>query len=695
MKSYPAVEALTHAVSKRQLLNREQSRRLGSMLVQNGTSDLEQIRSWLEASREVNADLVRSLQEILPKKDRTYGPYRPFAHLAEGGMGTLWLAAADNDELVVIKALRRNLASGEEFVIRFQRETDIMMRLQHPGLVKCLDRGQADDGTLYMVLELVSYGTLKDLAAEQPLDEITALQIMYQVADVLIEANSHQLIHRDIKPENIFADRTGRTRLSDFGLARSTREERTSLTMQGAMVGTPLYMSPEQIMGDSDLGIQSDIYGLGGVLFYALTGRDPFQGRMHDVMHAHQTQPPPAASAVNPAISSATDALIAKAMAKKPEDRYQSPEEIASALEQALQKLGAAVLDTAQGGRQETDSAEEEPVTREEANRELETILISTKPHLAGSEEHGGSSIVNNGTTPAGDNLAATVVQNPSSSPGDETYAGTSWPTGEAGRGDAALTGSIDRGGPSLIGDLGRALSQDWISLSESQGSCLSILYARPRLCLGKMREPPVDLSLRNYPVNVHKVACQRVSRQHMVVAYSEQTGTVSVEDLGSGNGTVLNGQPLQPGQPQELTPGPEHILVAAGTISLHVRNIVNLNGASQLLGLDPSVLDHPCGIERDHKSDAVIFTRPENRPELSYAMVLRRMSIGGIGSDLPLSGSVGTDAVEIGRYNGRWIWRRVAGDPDADWMVLMEGTELQCGGKSLTVFPAHYGCFR
>ncbi len=695
MISYPAVEALTHAVAKRQLLDKEQSKRLGNMLVQNGTVDLLGIRNWLEDSKTVNADLVNSIQELLPKADTLmFQDYQALAHLAEGGMGTLWLATGPNrDNIVVIKALRRSLAEGEEFIIRFQRETDIMMSLTHPGLVKCLDKGQAKDGTLYMVLELVSYGTLKDLAKIEPLEEITALQVLHQVADVLIEAEEHQLIHRDIKPENIFAARDGRAKLSDFGLARSTSEERTALTMQGALVGTPLYMSPEQIMGDENLGIESDIYGLGGVLFYALTGRDPFQGKMHDVMHAHQTQPPPNASEFNTAVGEETDSIIKKAMAKKPEDRYRSSKELMEAIAARLKSLGTAPITSSEANKRATDYADEEPITKEEAKQELDTLLVSTKAHIRGKDERGGSSIINNGSTPAGENLAATVVQNPG--PSEDSYVGTSWPTDGPPLGDDALTGSIDRGGPSLIGDIDKAISHDWISLSESQGSCLSILYARTRLCLGKMREPPVDLSLRNYPVNVHKAACQRVSRQHMVVNYDQMKGNVTVEDLGSGNGTMLNGQPLVPSNPQELTPGPEHILVAAGTISLHLRTIPNQGGTTELVGLERPVLEHPCGIERKHACDSVILTRSENRPELSYAMVLRRLTIGGVGSDLALSGSVGTDAVEIGRYNGRWIWRRVDGNPNADWIVLMEGTALQCGGKSLTAFPAHYGCFR
>ena len=696
MTSYPAIDALTHAVSKRQLLSKDQSKRLGGMLSQNGTTDLVGIRQWLEENRRVNADLVKSMEDLLPKQEGLrFNQYNALAHLAEGGMGTLWLAVADDSaELVVVKALRKNLAQSEEFVLRFQRETDIMMTLEHPGLVKCLDRGQSEDGTLFMVLELVPYGTLKDLAKSRPADEITALQILFQVTEVLAEAHNLELVHRDIKPENIFASKDGRAKLSDFGLARSTNEERTSLTMQGAMVGTPLYMSPEQIMGDSGVGIHADIYGLGGVLYFALTGRDPFQGKMHEVMHAHQTAPPPKASAQNASISPETDAIIVKAMAKKPADRFATPADMNDAIEKVLNTLGSQAISSEEANRRVTDGDASESVTREQAREELESLLVSTKPHVRGQEEQGGSSIINNGTTPAGDNLAATVVQNPgdASSVSEESYIGTSWPSVA---GSDALTASIERGGPSLIGDLDKAMSHDWISLSESQGSTLTLLYARQRLCLGKMREPPVDISLRNYPVNVHKVACQRVSRQHLAVAYNEPLGTVQLQDLGSGNGTVFNGQALPPNAPQELTPGPEHIVVAAGTISLHLRNIANNKGSQHLLGLEPSVLNHPCGIERDHKSDAIIFTRPENRPELSYAMVLRRMTIGGIGSDLALAGSVGTDAIEIGRYNGRWIWRRVDGNPHADWIVLLEGTQLNCAGKSLTALPAHYGCFR
>ena len=694
MPSFPAIEALTHAVTKRQLLSKEQSKRLGNMLIQNGTFKLDAIRTWLDENRRVNANLVQSIEELLPKHaGMAFNQYRALAHLAEGGMGTLWLATnGDNDDIVVVKALRKNLAQSEEFVARFERETDIMMRLHHPCLVECLDHGRAEDGTLYMVLELVRFGTLKDLVREQPLDEITALRIMHQVTSVLESAHGMALMHRDVKPENIFAAPDGRAKLSDFGLARKTSAERTALTIQGAMIGTPLYMSPEQILGKEDVDIRADIYGLGGVLYFALTGRDPFSGKMHEVMHAHQTQAPPKPSSTNRSISNTTDAIIAKAMAKHPVARYQTPQEMNKAIADALAILGSEPLVIDDSKRRSTDLSPEEPITQEQAREELTSLLVSTKPHIRGTDERGGSSIVNDATTPAGDNLAETVVQNMVEDE-EASYIGNTWPGSQTATG--ALTNSIQRGGPSLIGDIENGMANDWISLSESQGSCLSVLYARQRLCLGKMREPPVDLSLRNYPVSVHKLACQRVSRQHLTIEYNELAGCVNLKDLGSGNGTSLNGQPLAPNDPQELSPGPEHIMLAAGTISLHMRAIQNKEGAQQLLGIPPTVLKHPCGIEREHDLNAVVLTRPENRPELSYAMVLRRIIIGGAGSDLVLSGAVGSDAIEIGRYNGRWIWRRHEDDPNADWIVLLEGTELQCGGKSLTALPAHYGCFR
>jgi serine/threonine-protein kinase len=143
-------------------------------------------------------------------------------------MGSVWLAAnRGGDGLVVVKALRKDVGESEEFQKRFARETKIMMEMDGPGVVHCIDSGKSSDNTLFMVLEFVDGGDLKDLAEGRGVPEVMALQFARHVSLALGVAHRHHLVHRDIKPANIFAYPDGRAKLADFGIARSTSENRT------------------------------------------------------------------------------------------------------------------------------------------------------------------------------------------------------------------------------------------------------------------------------------------------------------------------------------------------------------------------------------------------------------------------------------------------------------------------------------
>jgi len=197
--------------------------------------------------------------------------------IGHGGMAVVYLARdLKHDREVALKVLYPHLAAalGAE---RFLREVRVAARLHHPHLLPLYDSGEAD-GSLYYVVPYIEGGSLRDrLERESPLPLTAALQITREVADGLDYAHRRNVVHRDIKPENVLLDE-GHAVIADFGVARAISEAAdTQLTEAGLLVGTPAYMSPEQVMGEAVDG-RSDIYGLGCVLFELLTGAPPFTG---------------------------------------------------------------------------------------------------------------------------------------------------------------------------------------------------------------------------------------------------------------------------------------------------------------------------------------------------------------------------------------------------------------------------------
>ena len=292
------VDAFIHTATIKRYIGPMQVERMREMIAERQLRTVDDLRKWLQMGEGMSPKLARALLNTLPPLDKeNISTYKTLTHLADGGMGSVWLCAGPENELVVLKTLKGNLSTqSDEFGLRFERESRIMKTLKHNNTVWCLDAGRSDDGSHFMVLEFIDTGDLKDLTEQfTKLTEALALCVMYQVTCGLCVADNLNLIHRDIKPANIFMTRNGCAKLADFGIARSTEENRTMLTMQGALVGSPLYMSPEQVFADADLDIRSDIYALGCVLFYMLTGAPPYTstGHLQEVLHMHCEAPIP------------------------------------------------------------------------------------------------------------------------------------------------------------------------------------------------------------------------------------------------------------------------------------------------------------------------------------------------------------------------------------------------------------------
>jgi len=263
------------------------------------------------------------------------GPYQIVAPLGEGGMAAVFRAYQPGMErYVALKVLPRHFADDPEFSARFQREARILAQLQHPHILPVFDYGQVE-GYSFIVMPFVPSGTLTDSMQGQPLSLPRIRQVISQVGDALNYAHGRGLVHRDVKPSNVLIDEGGNCLLTDFGLARMV-EASVNLTASGTIMGTPAYMSPEQGAGRK-IDARSDIYSLGIILYEMATGRVPYRAETPvAVVFMHVSGPLPLPRSVNPDLPEAVERVILKALARDPDDRYQTAEDLVAALRRAI-----------------------------------------------------------------------------------------------------------------------------------------------------------------------------------------------------------------------------------------------------------------------------------------------------------------------------------------------------------------------
>ncbi len=260
--------------------------------------------------------------------------------IGQGGMATVYRAFQPSvNRSVALKIISLNPNQGErdEFRSRFAQEAKVIASLEHIHILPIYDYGIVSNELAYLAMRLLRGGSLADLLLDGPLDLERAADIFTQIARGLAYAHSKGVIHRDLKPSNILLDDAGNAYLTDFGLAKMM-ESSLQLTKTGNIVGTPIYMSPEQLRGDP-IDRRSDIYSLGGILYHMLVGRPPFEAsetNMVSVIYQHLEKEPPPPSTLNPAIPHVVEQVALKALAKNPDDRYATATEMADALNTAL-----------------------------------------------------------------------------------------------------------------------------------------------------------------------------------------------------------------------------------------------------------------------------------------------------------------------------------------------------------------------
>lgn len=287
-----------------------------------------------------------AIQESL--RDRHLGDFRLLRLLGQGGMADVYLAEQISlKRQVALKVLRSDLVSDEVYLQRFQQEATAAAALNHPHIVQVYAIGEAD-GLHYIAQEYVHGLNLRDyLRRNGPPDAATAVRIMRQAADALQAAAEAGIVHRDVKPENLLINARGDVKIADFGLAQLSRSgERLQLTQIGMTMGTPLYMSPEQVNGEN-LDHRSDIYSLGVTCYHLLAGATPFRGESAlTVAVKHINEEPPPLASRRADLPDALCDIVHTMMAKRREDRYQTAALLLDDLDR-LEKSGQ--IDAAHG----------------------------------------------------------------------------------------------------------------------------------------------------------------------------------------------------------------------------------------------------------------------------------------------------------------------------------------------------------
>lgn len=309
-----------------------------------------------------------------------FGRYRILKTLGEGAMGSVYLAHDTQlDRKVALKIPKFDAKSESKHIDRFLREARSAATLNHPNICQVFDVGETD-GTHFMTMAYIAGHTLQDFVnPEKPQRDRNVANVVRKIALALHEAHINGLVHRDVKPGNIMIDPRNEPIVMDFGLARQIDEEDDArLTRDGAILGSPAYMSPEQVEGKADtLGPHSDLYSLGVILYELLTGNLPFQGSVASIIGQILAKEPESPLKYRPDMSPRLAEICMKAIAKKPKDRYPSMQALANEMMEFLKSKPEEGKKTKLERTSSKSTAKKKTGTDTDAGLKLNTTNIS------------------------------------------------------------------------------------------------------------------------------------------------------------------------------------------------------------------------------------------------------------------------------------------------------------------------------
>lgn len=274
------------------------------------------------------------------------GPYEIVLQTGQGGMATVYKAYQPKlGRYVAIKVLHPTFLDDRDFRARFEREARIIASLDHPHIVPVYDFDEGA-GQPYLVMKYLEGRTLKNLLSDGGLPLEETLRMMSAVADALTYAHRKGVLHRDVKPSNIIIDENGIPYLTDFGLARMAQSGESTMSAD-MMIGTPHYISPEQGRGEKQLDGRTDVYSLGIILYELVVGRVPYSADTpYAIVHHHIYSAPPRPREINPDVPAEVEAVLLRALAKQPEERYETPNALLAAFRAAVERAGLQTLRT-------------------------------------------------------------------------------------------------------------------------------------------------------------------------------------------------------------------------------------------------------------------------------------------------------------------------------------------------------------
>jgi tetratricopeptide (TPR) repeat protein/tRNA A-37 threonylcarbamoyl transferase component Bud32 len=321
-----------------QLIAKEESKEESAVTIDGANVDSGP-RSAVRSGADGRTPNSRKPAEALPPglRVRYIGDYELLSVLGQGGMGVVYKARQISlNRDVALKMIRNSELASEDQIRRFQNEAEAVALFDHPGIVPIYEVGLHGDQR-YFSMKLIEGAGLDKRLKSSPLKPRVAAELVAEVAEAIHHAHQRGLLHRDLKPANILLDAEGHPHVTDFGLSKRMEQE-SGLTMSGEIMGTPAYMAPEQAMGrNSHVTTASDVYGLGGILYAAITGREPFQGdSLLETLHKVRAAAPDRPTTINKKVPRDLEVICLKCLEKDQKRRYASAQEVADDLHRWL-----------------------------------------------------------------------------------------------------------------------------------------------------------------------------------------------------------------------------------------------------------------------------------------------------------------------------------------------------------------------